>query len=72
MVLAGAPATLEHVDALLVEVAFERSYQDQPLFPEVHSLLAMAGWSHVHPLDWRVERGRIVEADFLYRRWMPR
>lgn len=66
-VLAGGPTTLKHVDALLVEVAFERSYQNQPLFPEVHRVLADAGWGDIQPLDWRLEGGRIVEADFLYR-----
>lgn len=71
-VLAGAPATLAQVDALLVEVAFVPSYRDQPLFPEVHRVLGDAGWGHVQPLDWRLEGGRIVEADFLYRPAMPR
>ena len=71
-VLAGAPVTLKQVDALLVEVAFERSYQDQPLFPEVHRVIEEAGWGHVQPLDWRVEGGRIVEADLLYRPTVPR
>lgn len=71
-VLAGAPATLERVDALLVEVAFERAYRDQPLFPEVHRVIEAAGWGHVQPLDWRVEGGRIVEADLLYRPMVPR
>ena len=67
-VLAGAPATLARVDALVLEVAFERSYQGQPLFPEVQRSLDDAGWTRVHPLDWRVDGGRIVEADMLYLR----
>ena len=67
-VLAGAPGTMRRVDALLLEVAFDRSYDGQPLFPEVQRTLDDAGWTRVHPLDWRQEGGRIVEADFLYRR----
>jgi len=67
-VLTGAPATLARVDALLLEVAFERSYEGQPLFPEVQRCLDDAGWHRVHPLDWRVDEGRIVEADMLYLR----
>jgi FkbM family methyltransferase len=67
-VLAGAPETLRAVEALVVEVAFESSYEGQPLFPELHRVLDAGGWAQVRPLDWRVEGGRIVEADFLYRR----
>ena len=67
-VLAGAPETLRRVDALMLEVAFERSYDGQPLFPEVQRALDDAGWSRVRPLDWRLESGRVVEADFLYLR----
>jgi FkbM family methyltransferase len=67
-VLAGAAATLQQVDALVLEMAFARSYQGQPLFPDVHRTLDAAGWARVQPLDWRIEGGQIVEADFLYRR----
>lgn len=67
-VLAGAPETLQQVDAMVVEVAFEPSYEGQALFPDVHRGLDDAGWRRVQPLDWRLEGGRIVEADFLYRR----
>lgn len=67
-VIAGAPETLARADALLLEVAFDRSYEAQPLFPAVQRALLDAGWTRIHPLDWRVEGGRIVEADMLYRR----
>lgn len=67
-VLAGAPATLQRIDALVLEVAFDRSYEGQPLFPDVHRVLDGAGWARARPLDWRLEGGRIVEADFLYLR----
>jgi FkbM family methyltransferase len=65
-VLRGATTTLEKVDALVLEVAFDRSYEGQPLFSEVHRSLEEAGWVVVRPLDWRLERARIVEADMLY------
>jgi FkbM family methyltransferase len=70
-VLAGAAETLRQVDSLVLEAAFHRSYQGQPLFADVHHTLAEAGWAGVQPLDWRIEGGRIVEADFLYRREAP-
>lgn len=65
-VLEGATATLRRTDALVLEVAFERSYEGQPLFDEVHRALERSGWSRAQPLDWRLEGGRIVEGDFLY------
>lgn len=65
-VLAGAPRTLASVDAVLVEVAIERAYKEQPLFSDVHSYLVGLGWALVGPLDARRERGRIVELDCLY------
>lgn len=67
-VLAGAADTLPQVDALVLEAAFQPSYEGQPLFPDVQRTLADAGWTRVQPLDWRLEGGRIVEADFLYQR----
>ena len=65
-VLEGAETTLKRTDALVLEVAFERSYEGQPLFAEVHQALDQMGWSVRQPLDWRAESGRIVEGDFLY------
>lgn len=65
-VLEGAEATLKRTDALVLEVAFERSYEGQPLFAEVNAALERAGWTAAQPLDWRAEGGRIVEGDFLY------
>lgn len=67
-VLAGASSTLQQVQSLVLEVAFEQSYEGQPLFPEVQRLLDRDGWARVQPLDWRVQHGRIVEADLIYQR----
>ena len=65
-VLAGAQQTLAAVDAVLVEVAIERAYKNQPLFSEVHDYLRGLDWVLAGPLDVRRERGRIVELDCLY------
>jgi len=67
-VLAGAPVTLQSVDAILVEVAFDRAYEGQPLFPEVDGWLRSAGWALSGPIDARREGGTIVELDCLYER----
>lgn len=67
-VLAGAERTLESIDAVLVEVAFERVYEGQPLFGDVHEQLVGRGWTLSAPLDARREDGQIVELDCLYQR----
>jgi len=67
-VLAGAPRTLAVADAVLVEVAFERTYEGQPLFGEVHDALTGNGWELAAPIDGRREGGRIIELDCLYQR----
>lgn len=66
-VLAGAPRTLARSDALVVELAFEAAYRDQPLAADVLEVLADAGWRLNALLDVHRERGRIVEADALLR-----
>jgi len=65
-VLAGATTTLESAAALVIEQAFDRVYEGQPLFGESHAFLEAAGWQLIRPLDWRREGGRIVEIDCLY------
>lgn len=65
-VIAGARSTLAQIDALLVEVAFERAYEGQPLFHEVHDRLTGVGWELDGPVDARRATGRIVELDCLY------
>jgi len=65
-VLAGATKTLEQIDVVVVEVSFEPTYADQPLFGDVHRFFDEAGWRLARPLDWRRQDGRIVEADVAY------
>jgi FkbM family methyltransferase len=65
-VLAGARALLPAIDAILVEQSFEPFYEGQPLFPEVHQVLAEAGWTLARVMDLRNEDGVPVEADCLY------
>ena len=66
-VLRGAEATLRHVDALVVELAFERHYEGQPLFTEVLAHLAERGFALDVPIDVRRdESGTVVEMDGLF------
>lgn len=66
-VLNGATKFLGDVDALVVELSFERCYEGQALFTETHDLLESMGWRLDRPLDWRRQAGRVVEMDCLYR-----
>ena len=66
-VLRGAEATLRHVDALVVELAFERHYEGQPLFTEVLDHLGAQGFALDVPIDVRRdESGTVVEMDGLF------
>lgn len=67
-VLRGATATLAHVDALVVELSFERQYEGQPMFTEVLDALRDLGFGLDVPIDVRRdEAGTIVELDGLFR-----
>ncbi|MCA1702732.1 MAG: FkbM family methyltransferase [Actinobacteria bacterium] len=65
-VIAGASTTVNAVDAVLVEVAFARTYEGQPFFDEIHARLIGDGWALDGPLEARREGNRIVELDCLY------
>lgn len=66
-VLRGAEATLRHVDALVVELSFERHYEGQPLFTEVLAYLSEQGFALDVPIDVRRdESGTVVEMDGLF------
>lgn len=65
-VLEGAAGVLSQIAWVVVEQAFEPSYDDQPLFDDVHACLGEIGFSLDRPLDVRREAGRIVEVDSLY------
>ena len=43
-ILHGSKVTLENVVAVLVEVAFDEIYENQPLFGEIHEFLNMSGF----------------------------
>lgn len=67
-VLRGATAVLEQVDALVVELSFERQYEGQPMFTEVLDALRDLGFGLDVPIDVRRdEAGTIVELDGLFR-----
>ena len=66
-VLRGATETLRHVDALVVELAFEQHYEGQPLFTEVLAELTDLGFALDVPIDVRRdESGTVVEVDGLF------
>jgi FkbM family methyltransferase len=66
-VLRGATDTLRHVDALVVELAFEQHYAGQPLFSEVLDELTARGFRLDVPIDVRRdEAGTVVEMDGLF------
>ena len=66
-VLRGASETLRRVDALVVELAFERVYEGQPLFAEVLDALTARGFALDVPLDVRRDdAGTVVEMDGLF------
>jgi FkbM family methyltransferase len=43
-ILNGSKVTLDNVVAVLVEVAFDEMYENQPLFGEIHEFLNMSGF----------------------------
>lgn len=66
-VLRGGGRTLGQVDALVVELAFERHYEGQPLFGAVQAELTTLGWALELPLDVRRDgSGALVEMDGLF------
>lgn len=69
-VLKGAGKTLEKVNFLLSEVSFRELYTGQPLFDELHSLLARLGFAYAGSLDTMLSPldGSILQADALFTR----
>lgn len=66
-VLRGAETTLREVDALVVELAFERHYEGQPLFTDVLDHLGAQGFVLDVPIDVRRDgSGTVVEMDGLF------
>jgi hypothetical protein len=65
--LRGAERTLARVQHVLLETAFEATYEDEPLFDDVHSFMSSAGFRFVCPVDvLRDRQGRITQMDALF------
>jgi len=54
-VLVGAKDMLAHVRAIWMEVAFEQTYQDQPLEPETTRWMADHGFRKIHQVSYGPE-----------------
>jgi FkbM family methyltransferase len=68
-VLCGAVGCLASIDYVLLELAFVRLYQDQPLFQEMHEFMRENGYEVVAPVGFNEGANQmIIEMDFLYRR----
>jgi FkbM family methyltransferase len=67
-VLRGAAQTLKQVDFLLTEVSFQELYAGQPLFDEIHALLAGQGFRYAGSFDSMLSPldGSILQADALF------
>ena len=68
-VLQGADKILECINYIVLEAAFVKLYENQPLFDELHQMLYGIDFELVAPLD--INEGinhSIVERDVLYRR----
>jgi FkbM family methyltransferase len=67
-VLRGARNVLQQVDYLVTEVSFVELYAGQPLFDEIHALLAAQGFRYAGDLDSMLSPvdGSILQADALF------
>lgn len=65
-VLAGAPAALAKTRWLLIEVNFRSHYVGDLLFPELHALLASAGFRLAGMSRPSIQSGTAMWADALY------
>ncbi len=50
-VLRGGQRTIQRAAAIIVETSFEPLYKNQPLFPDVYSILTEWGFTYLGPLD---------------------
>ncbi len=66
--LQGAMATLARVEAVLLEVGFEASYEGEPSFEALRSFLAEHGFAFRRPFDVLWEDGQITQMDALFTR----
>lgn len=67
--LKGATRTLERTHYVLVETAFKRLYEGEPLFEDLSDFLRGARFHFERPIDFEADpRGEIVQMDALFLR----
>ncbi len=64
--LRGAPAVLARTHAVLLEIAFEAAYENEPSFEKLRLFLAEAGFAFHRPFDVLWENDQIVQMDALF------
>ncbi|WP_428658478.1 FkbM family methyltransferase [Runella sp.] len=68
-ILEGANKVLGKIDYIVLELAFEKLYDSQPIFEEIHDLLSKQGFALVAPMDFHTgSDNKIIEMDALYKR----
>lgn len=67
-VLEGGLNFLQKVDYLLFETSFERLYDNEPLFEEMHKFVTQHGFTIVAPIGMLEVKNQIVQLDMLYKR----
>lgn len=67
-VLEGCGALINQIEFILLEVSFKKSYQGEPSFDELNSLLRENGFRLLMPLNFLNQGIEITQADLLYRR----
>ncbi len=67
--LSGAEETLRRTDHVLLEIAFEEAYEDEPHFDELYTFLRARGFRLLRPVDVLTDaRGLITQMDALFGR----
>lgn len=67
--LQGGPEILARADSVLLEAAFVRGYEHEPLFVEVLQFMREAGFAFDRPLDMLVgDDGAIIQMDALFQK----
>jgi len=68
-VLKGALKSLSNIDYVLLELAFEKLYENQLLFDDLYHLLNSLGYRFVAPLGFNYgDNSRIIEVDALFQK----
>jgi hypothetical protein len=67
--LKGARAVLGRTDYVLLETAFKRLYENEPLFEDLADYLRTAGFHFLRPVGFETDfRGEVVQMDALFAR----